>query len=208
MKVNKDVLAQNCREYQKDEIVFDEGQEGKEMFIILSGSVTILKKTSADAYKELITLNKGDMFGEMALIEQKKRSAMARAEETTKLLVLNEAAFFSFLESNPSFSIKIIKVLADRLRGANKIIQQILNTNTNKQIYEGLLKYSSSKGVSTYNGMRINVDAFTDWVCHNLGIVKESVPSALDSFMLRGLVKRSALGDSELLVPKSHSTNS
>jgi len=206
MKVNREVLEQNCRDYNKDEIVFEEGQVGQEMFIIISGSVSISKKTTADTYKKLITLKKGDMFGEMALIEKKRRSATARTEENTRLLVLNEQAFFNFLESNPSFSTKIIKVLAERLRGANKIIQQIMSTNTNKQIYEGLVKYASAKGISTYNGLRINVDAFTDWVCQNLGIVRENVPSAINSFLVKGLVKPSALGDSEILVPKSNST--
>lgn len=202
MKIKREVMDENCRVYEKGEVVFNEGDVGEEMYIIIEGLVSISKKTTANSFKKLVSLKKGDMFGEMALVEKKRRSATAIVDEPAKLLILNESAFFTFLETNPSFSIKIIKVLADRLRGANKIIQQVMSTNLNKQIFEGLSIYAPEKGVSSYNGYRIKIDNFTEWVAQNLGIVKENVRPAINNFLLRGLVKNSALGESEIVVPK------
>ena len=74
------------REYPQDTMIFSEAQSGSDMFIIQSGEVTISKVVDGNEVT-LALLHKGDMFGEMALLENKPRSANAIAHSDCRLMV-------------------------------------------------------------------------------------------------------------------------
>jgi CRP-like cAMP-binding protein len=75
MRVTKEVYAKHVRGFSEGSVIFKEGDKGNEMFVIIQGDVEISKVTSASSSKTLIVLAKGDIFGEMAVIEKKRRSA-------------------------------------------------------------------------------------------------------------------------------------
>jgi len=79
--------------------VFKEGDSGMEFFIIESGEVDCLKNTETGDFKHIRTLYKGDHFGELALINNDKRSLNIRAKTECKLLMLNRDAFTRILGS-------------------------------------------------------------------------------------------------------------
>jgi CRP-like cAMP-binding protein len=116
MRISKEVYRQHVRDFPPGAVIFREGEPGNEMFIVVDGKVEITKSTSGSAAKTLITLSRGDIFGEMAIIDKKARAATATAIGATKVLVLNDALFDATLEKNPDFARKIIKLLSERLR--------------------------------------------------------------------------------------------
>ena len=73
------------------------------MYVILEGEIEILKSTSGSSNKTLVNLKKGDFFGEMALIEDKARSASAVCKKDASLLVMNNQILDSVIETNPDF---------------------------------------------------------------------------------------------------------
>ena len=107
------------RRYPKDTVVFFENEEGDTLFMILEGriKVTIL----GDDGREIILtmLSPGDLFGEMALLDNEPRSATAIAVEETELLSLHRTDFQNVIVENPEVSAALIKVLSARLRRAN-----------------------------------------------------------------------------------------
>ena len=107
------------RRYPKDTVVFFENEEGDTLFMILEGriKVTIL----GDDGREIILtmLGPGDLFGEMALLDNEPRSATAIAVEETELLSLHRIDFQTVIVENPEVSAALIKVLSARLRRAN-----------------------------------------------------------------------------------------
>ena len=110
------------RTYLADEVIFDEGEEGQGLFLVLSGRVKIVLPASADHL--LLELGPGAFFGEVALLDQSVRSAQARAiENDTQIVVLFRADFLSLLETHSSIasniSFQLARVLAARLRQAN-----------------------------------------------------------------------------------------
>ena len=108
------------RNYRKDEVIFEEGEQGNEMFIIHRGKVKIAKKTTKGHDKTLTTLMRGDFFGEMALIDDSPRSASAIAgEDETELIVLDKSKFTYMVQQLPDFSLAIMRKLAQRLRETN-----------------------------------------------------------------------------------------
>ena len=108
------------RQYLADEIIFDEGEEGQGLFLVLSGRVKIVLPSNAPSF--LLELGPGAFFGEVALLDQSLRTAQARAVEDTQIVVLFRAEFYSLLETHSAIasriSFQLARVLAARLRQA------------------------------------------------------------------------------------------
>ena len=102
------------REYPKDTMIFSEAQSGADMFIIQSGEVAISKVVDGNEVT-LALLHKGDMFGEMALLENKPRSASAIAHSDCKLMVVNLANFNQMVTTQPQLISRLTTTLAERL---------------------------------------------------------------------------------------------
>jgi CRP-like cAMP-binding protein len=117
------------RQYLADEIIFDAGEEGQGLFLVLSGRIKIvLPATTNDL---LLELGPGAFFGEVALLDQSLRTAQARAIEDSNIVVLFRAEFLSLLETHSNIasriSFQLARVLAARLR------QSVLNAERHHQ---------------------------------------------------------------------------
>ena len=112
------------RNYLAEEVIFDEGEEGQGLFLVLSGRVKIVLPATAPSF--LLELGPGAFFGEVALLDQSLRTAQARAVEDTRIVVLFRAEFYSLLETHSTIashiSFQLARVLAARLR------QAVINT--------------------------------------------------------------------------------
>ena len=102
------------RRYPVETMIMSESQSGAEMFILQEGQVTISKVVNG---KEVVlaVLKKGDMFGEMALLENKPRSASAIAHQNCSLMVVNRFNFDQMVASQPQLIARLTTTLADRL---------------------------------------------------------------------------------------------
>jgi CRP/FNR family cyclic AMP-dependent transcriptional regulator len=200
MKIEKSTFDKQVRMFDQGAVIFRENEEGSEMFIIIQGVVEIRKSTGPSSSKILTTLQKGDMFGEMAIIEKQPRSATAVAVQPTRVLVLNDRLYDSMLGSNHDFARKMNRVLSERIRRADSIIQNIMTTNRQNQLWSGLLQYAKERGVSTFKGSRVNVVEFTQWAIEHLGITEKDVQAIVAQLLKRQIVAFSARGKDEILV--------
>jgi CRP/FNR family transcriptional regulator, cyclic AMP receptor protein len=200
MKVDKQTFDDRVRFFETGDVIFKEDEEGAEMFVIIQGAVEIRKATGPSTTKTLTALRKGDLFGEMAIIEKKPRSASAVAVEPTKLLVLNEKLYDSLVGSNPDFARKMNRLLSERIRKANAIIQHLMTTNRQNQLHAGLIQYAREHGVSTFKGNRVKVEEFVAWASEQLGISVRDVEGLLAVLIKRELIAYSAKGKEEILV--------
>jgi serine/threonine protein phosphatase PrpC/CRP-like cAMP-binding protein len=114
--------ATTMRHYAPGQTIFEEGTAGYELFVILSGRVSLRK-----ADLRLAELVSGGHFGEMSLIDQDRRSATAVAEEPAHLLVLPRRKFYLLLRKEPQLAVKLLwnflQVLSGRLRQANETLK-------------------------------------------------------------------------------------
>ena len=106
--------SEGSREYEKDQMIFSESQSGADMFVIQSGQVRITKVINGNEVV-LAVLKPGDMFGEMALLENKPRSASAIAHEACKLIVVNKNNFDMMVTSQPQLISRLTTTLSERL---------------------------------------------------------------------------------------------
>ena len=200
MKITKNIYKKYAKTFEPGEVLFREGEQGNEMFIIIQGEVEIRKQTSAKAFRTLITFHEGDIFGEMALIEKKPRSATAIALTPCRTLVMNEALLDTMIDNNPDFAKKMIRILSERIRKANFIIQNLASTNRQNQIFNGLKTYAQEKGISTFKGHRVKLSDFLEWARNRLGISEKEIQHTIADLLRRRIVAPSALGKEEIIV--------
>jgi CRP-like cAMP-binding protein len=99
------------RDYLAGEVVFDEGEDGQAIYIVVDGSVAICRQGEPDTGR-IATLGAGTFFGELALLDSEPRSAQARAVDVCRLAVFFRDDFFGLMETHALIASKISMALA------------------------------------------------------------------------------------------------
>ncbi|MET4391381.1 CRP/FNR family cyclic AMP-dependent transcriptional regulator [Bradyrhizobium sp. F1.4.3] len=108
-------------EFGVDDVIFEEGSTGRELFVVLDGEVEIAKVNGASKVS-IIKLGKGEFFGEMAVIDGSARSATAiAAAPHTKVMRINHARFVYLVSQQPAFALMVMDALSKRLRASNAV---------------------------------------------------------------------------------------
>lgn len=200
MTIRREVYEKHVIGVGEGRVVFSEGEEGKEMYVIIDGEFEIVKRTSLETSKTLTTLRKGDVFGEMALIDSLPRSATAIAKKPGKLLVIDETLFYNLARNNADFAFKMIRVLSERIRTSNDQIGRLASENREVRTVKGLAEYAAEYGKASVNGQRIERAAFCRWAEQHLGIRASEAETALDALVSRKTVLPGAV-QGEVVLP-------
>jgi len=116
--------ASENAEYQPGEIIFREGEPGDRLFVLVAGSVEVVKHHGLESQFTLQTLQPPDYFGEMAILTEEPRSATTRAGTECQLLTLEGAAFRELIVTIPEISFEIFRVLTQRVRDAEQKLRR------------------------------------------------------------------------------------
>jgi CRP/FNR family cyclic AMP-dependent transcriptional regulator len=109
------------KSFGNGEVIFAEGSVGRHMYVVVSGRVDIRMK-AGDGEAVVATLGKGDLFGEMALVDSLPRSASAiAAGDDTSAVEIDHAQFAYLVGQQPAFALIILKALSLRLRNQMEI---------------------------------------------------------------------------------------
>ncbi len=114
------------RHYKDGSVIFKENSIGKEMYIIISGKVKIIKKKGT-VETILAILEEGEFFGEMSLFDNNPRSATVKAIGNTRLLEINQKDFLKRISNDPSLAFRILEKMSQRIRITDgKILNLVL----------------------------------------------------------------------------------
>ncbi|HEU5161618.1 MAG TPA: cyclic nucleotide-binding domain-containing protein [Thermoanaerobaculia bacterium] len=138
------------------EYIFREGDLGTEMFIIQEGEVHILKKLGAET-RVLTRLEKGDFFGEMAVLENVPRTADAYAVRDAKLIAINGSRFDEMIRRNPEISVRIMRKYSRRLREANAMLQELAGDSRIDLEHSAFQPVPSAPGEATSRNRLVDV---------------------------------------------------
>ena len=110
---------------KKDEFVIKEGEAGETMFLIINGTVSVIKGAGKEGAREieLARMGAGDYFGEMALLEDTVRSASIKTSEDSRFLVLHKQEFSEIVREYPQIALHICKALSARIREQGEKLQ-------------------------------------------------------------------------------------
>ena len=115
-------------DFEDGACIFEEGDTGRDLYIIQFGSVQIRKKTPAGEV-EMAVFQKGDFFGDMALLQSLPRYASAYALGNTRLLILKPAGFLLKIRRDPTFAFEMLQQLSYRVKMTNDRMLEVLKRN-------------------------------------------------------------------------------
>lgn len=105
------VKSSTERELKAGTVIMDQGQTGREAYVILEGSATVKRNG-----KKVATVKSGAVIGELSLLDQGPRTAAVIADTDVRLLVISERALKGAIDNIPAISRKLLKALATRVR--------------------------------------------------------------------------------------------
>ncbi len=117
--------GEQLREYKDREVIFAEGEPSRELFVIGDGEVLI--HTLVDGQRVVLArLERGAIFGEMALLTGSPRSATATSDGATRLVVVQPGGFLLKIRRDPTFAYELMQQMARRIKRTNETLSWAL----------------------------------------------------------------------------------
>jgi CRP/FNR family transcriptional regulator, cyclic AMP receptor protein len=126
-------MEEHVIEFKKGDILFREGENSKELYIIQNGIVKIYKEVEGQRLP-IATVHAGQFVGELSFFDGKPRSATAEAATDLKVIKLDQAKLEREIKKLPSWLLVLIRSIADRMRGADEIVKR--NKVVDSQIHD------------------------------------------------------------------------
>jgi CRP/FNR family transcriptional regulator/CRP/FNR family cyclic AMP-dependent transcriptional regulator len=143
------------RSYDKDQVIILAEEEGDAMFIIAQGQVKV-GIVSEDGREVILSLlGEGAVFGELALLDGKPRSANVVATQDTELYMVRRADFLQLIYKVPQIAVGLLAELAARLRKTDRKIEGLALLDVTSRISETLLQLANEHGTQTEQGLTI-----------------------------------------------------
>ncbi|MFW5776841.1 MAG: Crp/Fnr family transcriptional regulator [Spirochaetota bacterium] len=131
--------------YQPGEIIFCEYEPGDAFYLIQEGTVQI-SKIMGDIEKTVDVLQPGEIFGEMAILEEAPRSATAIAAEQVKCLEFNRENFEILMRGNPAIALKLLKLFTKRIYDQRRRFMILTLEDTQARVADVFLMLNELRG--------------------------------------------------------------
>jgi len=163
--------------YAAGENIFSYGDPGHALYIMRSGEVEIYVKNHQGEKIVLETSQPGDVFGEVAMLDNGPRTAWVTAVCDVEVLRIDRAHFEDYIRQYPPAALHLLAVAARRLRKSDEVIRRTVTRNANDVVAEqGTLLTRIADAVPAYTGsipsMLVHVLFFASWIVINLSIVQ------------------------------------
>lgn len=134
------------RTHQSDDLIFCENEPGYELYIIQGGRVKITKMVDGQEVM-LAVLQPGDIFGEMAILDNKPRTATAVVADEASMLAINKANFENMVKAQPQLATKLITLLSERIWMAYRQLANLMIKDPLGRLYDTLLTLAEKEHV-------------------------------------------------------------
>jgi CRP/FNR family transcriptional regulator, cyclic AMP receptor protein len=179
----------HIRSYAAGETVFLMGSAGDSMMAVLSGSVRISVPSPDGKEIVLAILQTGEVFGEIALLDGKDRTADARAMTPCSLATLERREVLAFLERHPKTWAKLVEVLCTRLRNTDQHIAELALLELPTRLAKALLRLAHIDGRPTNGHAPLQIQLSQRELGNICGATRESINKCLRGWQRRGIVQ-------------------
>ncbi len=169
--------------------LFHKGDDGGEVYVVASGKLKALTTSAAGDDVVFTILGPGEVVGEVALLVASPRTATVTAIEDCELLVIDRRDFISFLNTHPEIPLKLLSVLAMRLKRVSELVEDTLFLNLPMRLAKKLLSLSRVYGKKTTDGIQIDVKLSQEEWGDLVGATRESVNKQVRKWTDAGIVR-------------------
>ncbi|MCA1708042.1 MAG: Crp/Fnr family transcriptional regulator [Actinobacteria bacterium] len=170
-------------------LLFVEGTRSDTVVVVISGRVKIFSSAEDGTEVILEVRGPGALLGELAAIDEQPRSASVRSLEPVEVLTVGSREFTAFLQAHPRTMWLLMRILIDRLRGADRKLLEFGVYDTLNRVARRLVDLVDRFGEPTESGIRIALpltqDELASWVCAS----REAVAKALRTLRACGCVR-------------------
>jgi CRP/FNR family transcriptional regulator, cyclic AMP receptor protein len=174
--------------YRARQEIFRKGAPGQGMLAVLKGRVRISSLGPEGNQIVLNTITEGEVFGEIALLDGKDRTADAIAIEDCELLALDRRDFVPFLKANPEVALRLLSVLCDRLRRTTEQFEDVLFLDAPSRLAKKLLQLVEERPAPKAAG-RSQVAISQRELGSMIGLSRESINKQLAAWQQDGVIK-------------------
>ncbi len=170
------------RRYAKHETIFREGDPGETFYLILTGSVAIVR-IAADGKETILSLlKKSDFFGEMSIFDTAVRAASVRTLTSVEVGAIERNDFLALIDRSPRIGRLLVIALSDRLRAANKLISATTSQDIRSRLAALLLNLMANFGEVAPTGTKITLRLTNQEMANMIGTTRETVNRTLNRF--------------------------
>ena len=186
-------LAEDMRskEYAKDETIFRQGDESREVYFVRKGKVRIYKISPSGNETTIAIFTTNDVIGELAAIDQEPRSASAKAMTQVSLLAMSQERFLYTLQTLPRFGMGMARLLAHKLRWTAAFAESIAQFDAAGRLLHIILQHNDQYGEVLEPGKRyqVNIGLNQSDLASMVGARREWINRILSEWRRRGLLE-------------------
>jgi CRP/FNR family transcriptional regulator len=171
------------QKYRKGQLLFQEGEPAKGLFLIRAGAVKIFKMAESGREQILSILRAGDSVAELPLFDSQPYPASAAAQEDTNLLFIPKTAFEELLARNPKLAQAVIRALAQRMRTLVDLIADLSLRQVRQRLARYLLEEASRQGG------KLRLELTNEELAARLGSVRDVISRTLSGLQNDGLIQ-------------------
>ena len=182
MDLNLAAFERFAVNFPKGDIIFSEYEPGENFYLIQSGRVQITK-IMGEIEKTIDILYPGEVFGEMAILEEAPRSASAIAQDQVKALEFNRANFEILMKGNPQIALKLLRLFTKRIYDQRRRLMILTLDDLQAKIADVFLMLNEGQTQQSSAGDEREFDVTMDDVAHWAGVSSEKAKEVLSHFV-------------------------
>jgi CRP-like cAMP-binding protein len=178
------------RKYDRDEIIFHQGDESQEFYIIVQGKIRVFTTSPSGGETSIVIFSVGDVIGEYAAVDSRPRSATAKAIAPTVLLAMTQDRLLQHMRNMPDLALGMIKLLAAKARWTAEYAEAVAQYDAADRLMHVLLQYSERLGEAVEPGRVYELDLGLSQadLATLVGARREWINRILQDWRKRGLI--------------------
>jgi len=197
-KINKLNNLVKQKEFKKGELIYLEGEIGKNIYIIESGLVKLYRSNEAGNQYILRLLKEGDFFGELVLFKKEKLSSSAEAVSDCTICFLPKDKLEDLIKSSPELSYKILSAITSRLNKTETKLQSLALEDAKEKTMRLLLELAKESGINKKDGVLVNLPLSRDGLANLIGTTQETLSRKLSELQQENVI--SIQGQKKILI--------
>lgn len=179
----------HTRKYGAGDTVFRRGEPGRSLMVVVQGRIKITNFSSEGKELLLNQMARGEVLGEIALLDGEPRSANAVAVEGAEVLVLDRREFIDYLERSSTVATELIRLLCKRLRRATSLAEDAVFQDLPRRLLRRIKAWADAYGDEGPDGLVVNHGLTQREIGEAIGMTRESVNKQLGEWRSHGLLR-------------------
>ena len=176
-------------QFEAGKVIVSEGEPCEGLYVIESGAIKVFK-VSADGREQVLTIEgAGGTVAELPVFDGGDYPASAATLSESSLLLVSKRDFHALCLEHPGVALKMLKVMAARLRKLVGIIEELSFTTVRHRLAALLLRLAGRKGKRTARGVELTLTASNQELAAHIGTVRELVSRNLSRLQAAGIIK-------------------